>query len=177
MPPTSAPRVALPLASALRDAAALRAIETLASARLGDPFELMRRAGQAAWRDLLGAWPHAQRIVVVCGPGNNGGDGYVMARHARLAGRQVSVVRAAPPRGEPAQRAGLEYTQAGGAVIEFAGTLPVADVVVDAVFGIGLSRAPDEANAAMIEAITAQSAPVLSLDVPSGLDADSGHAP
>src|SRR5688572_33419295 len=129
MPPTSVPRVALPLASALRDAAALRAIEALASDRLGDPFELMCRAGQAAWRELLRAWPHAQAIVVVCGPGNNGGDGYVLARHARLAGREVTVMRAAPPRGEPAQRAGLEYMQAGGAVIEFAGTLDRKSVV------------------------------------------------
>lgn len=167
----------MPLASALRDAAALRAIETLASVRLGDAFELMRRAGQAAWRDLLGAWPQAQRVTVVCGPGNNGGDGYVLARHARLAGRQVTVVRAAPPRGELAQRANLEYTQAGGDVSEFDGALPAADVVVDALFGIGLSRAPDAANAAVIDAINAQPAPVLSLDVPSGLDSDSGHAP
>ena len=62
----------------------LRALEARATRALGgDAFELMRRAGQAAWRELLQHWPQAQRIVVVCGPGNNGGDGYVLARHAR----------------------------------------------------------------------------------------------
>src|SRR5687767_11487486 len=97
--------------SYLLDAAALRGIEARAAAALGDPFELMRRAGQAAWREILAHWPQAQRIVVVCGPGSNGGDGYVLARHALMSGRQVVVVRLAEhePRGELAARASMDF--------------------------------------------------------------------
>ena len=80
------PHDAVPFTSALYDAAALREIEARAARALGDALELMRRAGQAAWRELLRQWPQAQRIVVVCGPGNNGGDGYVLARHAHESG-------------------------------------------------------------------------------------------
>ncbi|HEU0307408.1 MAG TPA: NAD(P)H-hydrate epimerase, partial [Lysobacter sp.] len=161
----------------LLDTAALRAIEARAAASLGDAFELMRRAGQAAWREVLGQWPQAQRIVVVCGPGNNGGDGYVLARHALMSGRQVDVVRLEEPRGELAMRACRDFEAASGRVHAFASRLPEADLVVDALFGIGLSRAPDAGTIALIEAINAHSAPVLSLDVPSGVDSDLGSVP
>ncbi|WP_149196489.1 NAD(P)H-hydrate dehydratase [Luteimonas suaedae] len=164
----------------LYDSAALRAIEAAATAHLGgDAFELMRRAGQAAWRELLRRWPQAQRIVVVCGPGNNGGDGYVLARHAFDSGREVCVVRleAHAPRGGLAQHACAAYRDGGGRIERYDGALPAADVLVDALFGIGLSRAPDEPCGALIDAINAAPAPVLALDAPSGIDADSGSAP
>ncbi|MGO4781413.1 NAD(P)H-hydrate epimerase, partial [Lysobacter sp. 2RAB21] len=73
----------------LYDAAALRAAETAAAAELGDGYALMRRAGEAAWREWLDRWSQAYSLLVVCGPGNNGGDGYVMATHAHQAGRRV----------------------------------------------------------------------------------------
>jgi len=163
----------------LYDAAALRTIEARASAALGDAFELMRRAGQAAWREVLLHWPQAQRIVVVCGPGNNGGDGYVLARLARVSGRPVQVVRLAEhgPHSELATRAHTEYQSVGGTVQTFGGSLPATDLIVDAIFGIGLSRAPDAATAALIDAINAQGVPVFALDAPSGLDTDRGSAP
>ncbi len=166
------------MSAALFDAAALRAVEAHGARVLGDAYAMMQRAGQAAWRELLAHWPQAQRIVVVCGPGNNGGDGYVLARHAREAGRNVVVVQASSlaPRSELARRAAQDYADAGGATTLFDDALPTADVVVDALFGIGLSREPDEQASALIDAIRAQPAPVLSLDVPSGVDADSGHA-
>ncbi|NUS38022.1 MAG: bifunctional ADP-dependent NAD(P)H-hydrate dehydratase/NAD(P)H-hydrate epimerase, partial [Lysobacter sp.] len=78
---------------ALYDVAALRALEQRAARALGDDFALMQRAGESAWRDLLARWPAAQRSVVVCGPGNNGGDGYLLAAHAARSGRPVRVVR------------------------------------------------------------------------------------
>ncbi|WP_407352189.1 NAD(P)H-hydrate dehydratase [Luteimonas sp. R10] len=164
----------------LYDSAALRAIEAAAAVHLGgDAFELMRRAGQAAWRELLRRWPQAQRIVVVCGPGNNGGDGYVLARHAFDSGRDVCVVRleAHAPRGGLAQRACEAYRDSGGRIERYGGALPTADVLVDALFGIGLSRAPDALCGALIEVVNAAPAPVLALDVPSGIDADRGSAP
>jgi len=68
----------------LFDTAAARRIDAQATAALGgDGYLLMQRAGQAAWQCALQYWPQARRIVVVCGPGNNGGDGYVLARLAR----------------------------------------------------------------------------------------------
>ncbi|MEL1264045.1 NAD(P)H-hydrate dehydratase [Pseudoxanthomonas putridarboris] len=145
----------------------------------GDAYTLMQRAGQAAWQYLLLHWPQAQRIAVVCGPGNNGGDGYVLARLAHRSGRAVQVVHlpAHVPKSELAQRACTEYVASGGRVELFRDALPVADVVVDAVFGIGLSRAPEADASRLVAAVNAQPAPVLALDVPSGVDADRGSAP
>ena len=164
----------------LYDAAALRKLEAQACAALGgDESELMRRAGQAAWRHLLQHWPQAQRIVVACGPGNNGGDGYVLASHAHGAGRHVLVVRlpAHAPRTDAARRACEAYLASGGRIVDFGDDLPSCDVLVDALFGIGLSRAPEGDAAALIDAIDAGDAPVFALDVPSGIDADAGHRP
>ncbi|MGS1078656.1 NAD(P)H-hydrate dehydratase [Pseudoxanthomonas beigongshangi] len=164
----------------LYDTRAARELDARATVRLGgDAHVLMLRAGQAAWRYLLAQWPQAQRIAVVCGPGNNGGDGYVLAHLARRSGRMAIVVHLEEhaPRTPSSQRACTDYIAAGGKVELFDGALPAADLVVDALFGIGLSRAPDPAAARLIEAINAQSAPVFSLDVPSGVDADRGHAP
>jgi ADP-dependent NAD(P)H-hydrate dehydratase / NAD(P)H-hydrate epimerase len=176
MPHDDAPLDNVPFADALYAAAALRAVEARSARALGDPFELMQRAGRAAWRELLTHWPQAQRVLIACGPGNNGGDGYVLARHARQSGRQVLVVHLPghSPGGELARRAAQDYFAVGGAVERFEGALPPADVVVDALFGIGLSREPDEATQALIAAINAHTAPVLALDVPSGIDADRG---
>jgi hydroxyethylthiazole kinase-like uncharacterized protein yjeF len=95
----------MPPTLALYDANAARTLDTRATDTLGgDGFELMRRAGRAAWHCVLRHWPQAQRLVVVCGPGNNGGDGYVLARLALEAGRNVRVVRLAEhsPRTESA---------------------------------------------------------------------------
>lgn len=145
----------------------------------GDGFGLMRRAGEAAWRHLLANWPRAQRIVVVCGPGNNGGDGYVLARHALQSGRDTRVVRldGHAPRAALCRRASDEYAGAGGASEVFSRRLPPCDVLVDAMFGIGLARAPDADAVALIEAMGRTHAPVLALDAPSGVDAGTGHAP
>ena len=161
------------------DIESLRAIEARAAALLGDGFEPMRRAGQAAWREVLDRWPQARRLLVVCGPGNNGGDGYVLATHARAAGRDVGVLHLPGhvARTPQATRACAEYVAAGGHVECFEGELPAADLVVDALFGIGLSRAPDAAAARLIEAVNAQGSPVFALDVPSGVDAGRGSTP
>src|SRR3546814_11693874 len=92
---------------------------------------------------------------LACGPGNNGGDGYVLARHAREAGRQVRVLRLPghAPRSEIAMRAERADRDAGGGVEEFADSIGDVDMVVDALFVIGLARAP-AAEAAAPEAAT-----------------------
>lgn len=164
----------------LYDASALRAIEAAALADIDDPGALMARAGQAAWRCALAHWPHAQRLLVICGPGNNGGDGYVLARLAMESGRAVQVLRLAAdaPRTSTAQAACAAFVSAGGEVRVFeTDGLPPADLVVDALYGIGLSRAAEGEAARLIHAIGASCAPVLALDVPSGFDANRGSAP
>ena len=164
----------------LFDARAARALDARATVLLGgDGYVLMQRAGQAAWQVLLQRWPRARRICVACGPGNNGGDGYVLARLALQSGREVRVlhVEGQGPRTPLAQRACTEYVAAGGRIELFPEAQPQGEVVVDALFGIGLSRAPEAPVAALIDAINHQPAPVLALDVPSGLDAGLGSAP
>ena len=170
----------MPAPAPLYDLDALRVLDTRGAALPGgDAFGLMARAGQAGWQCSLRHWPRAQRIVVVCGPGNNGGDGYVLALHAHQAGRDVQVLRLAAhaPVTELARRACDEYLAAGGRVVETHAALRDAELVVDALFGIGLSRAPEGDTAALIDAINARQAPVLALDVSSGVDARSGHVP
>ena len=156
---------------------AVRAAEQTAMARFGlDEDDLMARAGLAAWRLLLERWPQAQRIGIACGPGNNGGDGYVLAELARASGRHVFVVRLDDSvKPGAAQRAAEAFVQAGGEVSTYRpdGALPSADVWVDALFGIGLHRALDGAVAAFVAALN-HDAPILALDVPSGVDADTG---
>ena len=170
----------MPATLALHDSAALRAIEARATVLLGgEAFELMRRAGRAAWHCALRNWPQAQRIVVVCGPGNNGGDGYVFARHALEAGRKVRVVRLPEhtPATPVAKRARDEFRDVGGRSEAFVDVLPPADLIVDALFGIGLAREPEGTARDLVDAMNRHPAPCLALDVPSGLSADLGSAP
>ncbi|KAA3600245.1 bifunctional ADP-dependent NAD(P)H-hydrate dehydratase/NAD(P)H-hydrate epimerase [Stenotrophomonas maltophilia] len=164
----------------LFDSAAARALDAQASALAAEGgWDLMSQAGQAAWQCLLQHWPQAQRIGVVVGAGNNGGDGLVLARHALQAGREVRVVAmpGRPPSTALAQRAASDFSAAGGSVIDFDGALPQADIWVDALFGLGFDRAPEGSAQALIVALTTQAAPVLALDVPSGVDADRGAVP
>ncbi len=167
-----------PVALFTTDAA--RRIDAQATAALGgDGYALMQRAGQAAWHCVLQHWPQARRMVVVCGPGNNGGDGYVLARHARQSGREVCVLHLpeAAPRTSSAQRACTDYLAIGGRVEVTLECLQQADLIVDALYGIGLTRAPEAADITLIDAVNAAAAPVLALDVPSGVDALSGNVP
>lgn len=164
----------------LFDTAAARRIDAQATALLGgDGYGLMQRAGQAAWQCVLQRWPQVRRIVVACGPGNNGGDGYVLARLARQSGREVRVLHLPDdaPRTPLAQRACTDYLAVGGQVELLRECLDDAGLIVDALYGIGLSREPAAGAASLIEAINAANAPVLALDVPSGVDADSGGVP
>ena len=138
---------------------------------------LMNRAGAAALRALRVAWPTAHRVVVVCGGGNNGGDGYVLARLGRAAGLEVSVATVSDParlRGE-AQGAYEACRAAGVSITPFgSSSLAGAELIVDAMFGIGLDRPLDAAACAIVAEIARSRLPVLALDLPSGLHADTG---
>ncbi len=141
-----------------------------------DGYELMARAGQAAFRVLLARWPRARRIGIVCGTGNNGGDGYVLAAQARQAGLAERVWAVAPPKSQAAIKACQAYEQAGGEIQDLAdAAAPSADVVVDALLGTGLEREVKGEYARAIDAINAHSGAVLAIDIPSGLHADTGR--
>ncbi len=153
--------------------AAVRAAERAAVEAAGvELYTLMERAGEAALSRLRAVHPAARRLLVLCGPGNNGGDGYVLARLAAAAGLDVTVTAPLPPASADARRA----AQAAG-VVPLAcndGLLEAADVIVDALFGSGLDRALEAPWPALIGAVNSSGRPVFALDVPSGLDADSG---
>jgi len=157
----------------------LRVLEHRALEALGiSGPELMRRAASAALNSLRRHWPQAARICIHCGPGNNGGDGFLLGVLAREAGLQVQVVALTDTARGDARQA-REAWQAVGKIRAWhiGDELPEADVHVDALYGIGLNRAPDHAATALIEAINLGGRPVLSLDLPSGLDADTGQCP
>src|SRR5581483_523068 len=158
----------------LYTAAQVRALDRAAIEHGTPGYTLMQRAAEAAWRTLRRRWPLARRIVVLCGPGNNGGDGYLVAKLARAAGLGVTAIALAPPAAESdAARACADWRAAGGDV-EAPTTLPPADVYVDALFGTGLSRPLEGEARTLIERVNALGSPVLAIDVPSGLDADTG---
>ena len=140
-------------------------------------YTLMARAGEAAFEELHARWPAAGRIAVVCGGGNNGGDGYVVARLARAHDLDVVLLHLGDPerlRGDAA-KAATDWRAAGGTVAPFNTVdLVGADIIVDALLGTGLERPVEGAWAEAIDAINASPAAVLALDIPSGLDADRG---
>jgi len=162
----------------LYTAGQVRELDRLAIEEAGIPgYTLMGRAGEVCWECLGARWPAARSIVVVCGTGNNGGDGYVVARLARAAGLQVRLVQVGEEdrvKGD-ALTARTDYVGARGAIVPFAAdALAGADVIVDALLGTGLQHALEGTWRAAVEAINASGIPVLAIDIPSGLHADSG---
>lgn len=156
----------------------VRALDRIAIEDLGIPGAvLMERAGLAAFHACQQRWPGARRMTVVCGLGNNGGDGYVVARRAREAGLEVAVCQlgdASRLQGDALQ-AFQRMTQVGLKPVGLdAEALSGADVVVDAIFGTGLDREVGGLWANALATIQAAGTPVLAIDIPSGLHADTG---
>lgn len=160
----------------LYTAAQVRELDRRAIEREGIPADtLMARAGEAAFALLRTRWPRARRVVVICGSGNNGGDGYVLARRAQESGLAPLAVAFGRPLAGAARAAFEACARAGVEVREFDGHLPEdAEVIVDALLGTGLARAVEGAHRAAIEAMNRAACPVLAIDVPSGLHADTG---
>ena len=131
----------------LYSAAEMRAAEERYPGYPDTTGELMERAGAAVANEVLRSFPEARRIAVVCGGGANGGDGRIAARILREAGRDA-----------------VETDEPGG-----------ADLVIDALFGTGFHGAPRPDAAAVIERIAASGSPVVSVDLPSGVDASTGE--
>ena len=169
-------------------AAEMRALDARAIRELGIPGpRLMDHAGTAA-AALIARWLapiRGKTVIVVCGKGNNGGDGFVVARRLKARGAAVRVLlvgRRAEVRGDAADALGRwrgrveELADPRG----LAGALGAADLIVDALLGTGVSGAARGAVAAAIEAINragANGVPVVALDLPSGLDSDRGALP
>lgn len=141
-------------------------------------YELMKRAGEAAFHILREKWPRANRIVVLCGAGNNAGDGYVLARCALEQGFDVSVMPFKPVeklKGD-ALKAAQAYQKLNGQLIPFeVYQVDASDVIVDALLGTGLEHEVEGELFSAIEAANNSVVPKLALDIPSGLHADSGN--
>lgn len=140
-------------------------------------FELMKRAAHFALDTALEEFPQAKQWLVLCGGGNNAGDGYVLANLAKAIGKRVEVLYVAPPDAlaGDARRAWDEAVKAGVKVSPFQGELDErADLIIDALLGSGLDRAIDGEFAHAVAAISLHPAKCLALDIPSGIHGDTG---
>jgi ADP-dependent NAD(P)H-hydrate dehydratase / NAD(P)H-hydrate epimerase len=145
-----------------------------AEAAYGGPtLELMERTGIVTAETIIARYPDAKSASVWCGTGSNGGDGFVVARKLREAGKDVEVVLIGDEQKVSGDaRENLERARAVGIpFVEQAET----DLVVDAIFGTGFRGKPRSAAAAAIEEINGSAAPVVAIDVPSGVDASTGE--
>lgn len=168
-------------------AAEMSAIDRATSVQHGvHPLTLMENAGSAVATFARDYWPSANRITIVCGRGNNGGDGFVAARRLHSAGKVVEVLLLGSTDGLKPDAASMfarlplravALTSADDIARESARSLAGADLIIDAIFGTGYKSRPNASPEsrlaeACIQAINAISVPVLSVDLPSGVDAD-----
>lgn len=165
-----------PITRQLFNVASSRAIEV--AAQIGLPAHtLMERAGLSIARLALALQPERQGTIwIACGPGNNGGDGLVAARMLQSCGQtvRVSLIDANQPAPPDAQAALRAAQQAGVIITREPEAPPRVTLAIDALLGLGLSRAPGTQMAEAIKRMNALNAPRLAVDVPSGLMADSG---
>ena len=151
----------------------MRRVETLAVEAGVSEAALMENAGSAL-AETIRKRMEPRPAIVLCGPGANGGDGYVVARKLKEAGWPVRIAafNGAPPVTDPAR---MMASLVDGETAAFAPqSLAGAGLIVDALFGVGLSRALEGEAAAMAAAVNAHPAPVVAIDIPSGVDADTG---
>jgi hydroxyethylthiazole kinase-like uncharacterized protein yjeF len=173
----------LPLRSSMQgerplfDVHRTRAIEQRCAAAL-PAGSLMARAGESLARLTLAVAPHAHEVRVAAGPGNNGGDGLAAAALLQGWGKQVVVGLTGDPAALPADAAtALQHAKAAGVTIidSASADLRTPDVAIDALLGIGTSRAPLGAIAEAIHRLNGLACPVIAVDLPSGLDALTGQ--
>ncbi len=166
------------LPRALYRAEQVRTLDRLAIEQQGIGAEqLMERAGAAAFSLLRSRWPHLRSLVVLAGAGNNGGDGYVLARLAHQYQLAVRVLRLGDH--DQLQGAALAaaeaYRAAGGSAEPFTRLPPDAELIVDAMLGTGLERPLKGLWAEAVEHSNRSRAPIMALDIPTGLHADTGR--
>src|SRR5580698_2913658 len=163
-------------------AAEMREVDRVTSERFGVPsHDLMENAGSAVAQFVLSRYPSANRIGVICGKGNNGGDGFVAARKLHEAGKAVRVLLLADPKELRGDAAEMFAKLPGAPVLagsstelkrEAARTVFDSDLLVDAILGTGFRPPVTGLYADAIAALNASDAPVVAVDIPSGADAD-----
>jgi hydroxyethylthiazole kinase-like uncharacterized protein yjeF len=136
---------------------------------------LMENAGRAVAEEVARRFPDAETVAVLCGPGNNGGDGFVAARHLTERGYQVRLGFDGDPSRLPKDAAAMAERFAGTRAPLSPDLFAGAGVVVDALFGAGLARRIEGKLAALIESVNASGIPVVAVDVPSGIDGTTGE--
>jgi hydroxyethylthiazole kinase-like uncharacterized protein yjeF len=153
---------------------AMRAVEAAYFAAGGSSYQLMETAGSAVATHIATRFANCQRVLVLCGPGNNGGDGFVIARLLRERGCVVTCAalgEVGALQGDAAQAASAW----GAPVADLTSVVPADhDLIVDALFGIGLTRALTGAAAATVTAANASGVPIIAVDIASGIASDSG---
>lgn len=158
--------------------AQMRAAEQVLFERGIDSFGLMQSAGRAVADHVQQYWP-GRKVSVLCGPGNNGGDGFIVAEILRRAGRDVTLLAMRPVdayRNDAAKAAaGWQGTTQSMDQTSLAAAIAPEDMVVDALFGIGLDRPLEGLAVAAIQRCRQISAPVVAVDIPSGISADTGQ--
>ena len=143
-------------------------------------YQLMQRAGAGAAHTINWCYPFAHHYLILAGHGNNGGDGYVVASLAAAQGKQVTIIECPGQRPLPdeARQARQAWLDAGGSLNGVDDPWPAqVDVIVDGLLGTGLRDAPREPYVGLIHKANAHGAPVVSLDLPSGLNAETGATP
>ncbi|MBI4398481.1 MAG: NAD(P)H-hydrate epimerase [Candidatus Omnitrophica bacterium] len=162
----------------------LRVLDRRATQKFGIPaILLMENAGRAVAEEVLRFRPRPSRVLIFAGRGNNGGDGLVAARHLAVRGVSCAVIYFGPP---ATAGSALQFRILGKMKVPLLlwSALPArrrkallarCEVIVDAIFGLGVSRDVEEPYRAAIEAINRSRKPVVSVDIPSGLDADTGR--
>lgn len=159
----------------------MRQNEAIAAAHFSlSLFDLMVRAGNAAFELARKQYPAARHWLILCGHGNNGGDGYIVASRALAAGLNVTLIACPGNRPLPAEahQAQSQWLAAGGVINQPNILWPQRiDLIIDGLLGIGLRAAPQSVYATLIDTANRHHAAKISLDIPSGLSADSGAAP
>lgn len=173
----------------------VRSLDRRASEEYGVPsIVLMENAGRGAAELLMRLNPEKKPVTILCGPGNNGGDGFVMARHLESAGCPVHLWLALRDKGEIdpvlsddarinyqiAKRSGISIEVLQGPIAEWQREMIRSDLalqdgwIVDALFGTGLRGAPGQPFNELIAAANLSERPILAVDIPSGIDCDEG---
>ena len=166
-------------------AAASRELDRITIEEYGIPgFDLMQRAGQAAFDALIQKWPNTKNLIILCGTGNNGGDGFIIAALANKQGLQVDLFLAGDEskiKGDA--RLAMDYALAHKVNIHSIDAINLSGenhahgntVLVDALLGTGLMNDVREPFLNVIKQINSSSLPVLAVDIPSGLSSDTGE--
>ena len=136
----------------------------------------MQRAGEQVWQAILERWPHVSRITIFAGPGNNGGDAFVVALCARTAGLGVQLVVEGDLSGQTATASGFrqQWLEQGGQETTWSGQPIEGELIVDGLLGIGLTRSLNERWQSLSPTINQHAVPRVAIDIPSGLNGLTG---